>query len=348
MRCDQDGFVLVATLGILVIMFVTAGFFHAWVEVALVEAHERQRQVKQAIDEQGTLAIIKYTLATQYLDTAGLRLPQLYSQSHFIAPKSFDDPFNDEDIHAGSYLPLDDRPIKGLGNVIFSCQDASGLIGLNSDHTVLIESLLEKSGVPIAEQQVMLDRLLDYRDKDQLHRLNGAEVDEYLKAQLAPPADSDLLSSWELQSVLGWKQQHVLWQQGYLPRVTNCFWHGIPNINTAPLSVLMATLDISEQEANKIITWRFEHPITSLSELHRIVGKPTQLDELALSFFPSPYFRLSLWGNNVVRMKEIYLKLSSSDARESSPWVIEYSIEVPILRDSVSTKTLLEVPFFNQ
>lgn len=71
----------------------------------------------------------------------------------------------------------------GSGSYSFRVVDESGKININtlSDASaVLLKNLLINAGVPTANADVIADSILDWKDSDDLHRLNGAESDYYL------------------------------------------------------------------------------------------------------------------------------------------------------------------------
>lgn len=71
----------------------------------------------------------------------------------------------------------------GAGSYSFRVVDESGKINLNalSDASgILLKNLLINAGVPTGNADVIVDSILDWKDPDDLHRLNGAENDYYL------------------------------------------------------------------------------------------------------------------------------------------------------------------------
>lgn len=71
------------------------------------------------------------------------------------------------------------------GKIEYYAQDESGKINLNSTSVGLLGMFLEYQGLKPEEIAVVQDSLQDWRDNDNLVRLNGAELDYYQK--LDPP-----------------------------------------------------------------------------------------------------------------------------------------------------------------
>ncbi|MCB1620764.1 MAG: general secretion pathway protein GspK [Thiothrix sp.] len=80
----------------------------------------------------------------------------------------------------------------------------NGLIDINRTSRELLQKVLEQAGVVDQEAQTLLDRIEDFRDGDDLKRLNGAEDRDYQSEGLAFGAkDAPFERIEELQQVLG-------------------------------------------------------------------------------------------------------------------------------------------------
>jgi general secretion pathway protein K len=103
--------------------------------------------------------------------------------------------------------PLDGTPFQvpfGGLNVRTSVQDEAGKIDLNMASEAVLRSLLSFVGLDAEDAEVMTDRILDWREKTQTHRLNGAKAQEYQAAGLLyAPRDGPFRSVNEIQMVLG-------------------------------------------------------------------------------------------------------------------------------------------------
>ncbi len=90
------------------------------------------------------------------------------------------------------------------GEVSVSVRDESGKVDLNRAPDALLRGLLVVLGVEPEEAAPLVDAIVDYRDPDQLRRLNGAEDSDYAQAGLPYGAkDRRYEAVEELQRVLG-------------------------------------------------------------------------------------------------------------------------------------------------
>ncbi len=96
----------------------------------------------------------------------------------------------------------------GAARISIMIQDVSGKIDLNSASDILLKGLLKSGGLDDAQSGVLLDAILDWRDEDDLRRINGAEAAEYQAAGLKyKPANAPFVTIDELQRVLGMTPQ---------------------------------------------------------------------------------------------------------------------------------------------
>ncbi len=82
-------------------------------------------------------------------------------------------------------------------------QDEAGKIDLNYGDERLLRRLIAATGVSDSEAGAIVDRIVDFRDSDELRRPSGAEVADYRAAGLDyGPANREFLSIDELEQVL--------------------------------------------------------------------------------------------------------------------------------------------------
>jgi general secretion pathway protein K len=88
--------------------------------------------------------------------------------------------------------------------VHLSVHDERGKIDLNQAPEALLAGLIESVGVDRERAQALADAIADFRDADNLRRLNGAEEADYRAAGVAwGPKNAPFQSIEELQQVLG-------------------------------------------------------------------------------------------------------------------------------------------------
>lgn len=84
------------------------------------------------------------------------------------------------------------------GETAIAIRDARGLVDINTARGAVLDTLLTGAGVEDQKQrQQLIDAILDWRDKDHLKHLHGAEDDDYRHAGLSWAARDDLFTSVE-------------------------------------------------------------------------------------------------------------------------------------------------------
>ena len=149
------------------------------------------------------------------------------------------------------------------GHITIRVTDETGKININTLTDVsgiLLSNLLVNLGVKKEEADAIVDSILDWKDKDDLVRLNGAETSYY--ASLPEPykaKNSDFESLEELLMIRGMTRD-ILYgvgdKKGLIHFIT--IWSGADKVslNAAPREVLMAIPGMTEDTASKIIELR--------------------------------------------------------------------------------------------
>lgn len=347
------GFVLAATLWLLAIMTVAAGFFAQWTQRTLELARNLQDNVQGEIDMQSTQSTLIYLFATQYYTFAGLTVPSLVTADapNNTAPNL--PLLNDPEMGGMSSLPiggelgLDDRVYQGLGNARFAIQDEAGLISLNFINEPVFSRLLGFLGVKAEERAPLIAKLDDYTDIDDLVHLNGAESYHYKALNLPPPPNRFLHSPLQVRRVLDWDNYPALWQGNIWGELTTVAPVPLPNFNTAPAMVLQATYNFDADGAQRFILARQTNPVFSLTTVSQLAGMAITIDEEAVNFFSSPYVRISLWHSGLKQMRQVHIKFTPF-ADEKMPWELQYISNLPLL-DAYQKVTLnnAKTPLFN-
>lgn len=186
-------------------------------------------------------------------------------------------------IEGREVLPVDGRvyqsPI-GDGFYTFCIMDESGKININalSDNTrVIMYNLLVNRGIPGQEADALVDSILDWKDADDLHRLNGAENDYYLSLPdpyQAKNASFDTLE--ELLLVKGMTPQILFGddgKSGIAPMLTVHSATNKINVKTAPREVLIAIPGMTADLADSIIALRESKPEEFVQQLQALFDK---------------------------------------------------------------------------
>jgi|GEM_PF-1098812 len=124
-------------------------------------------------------------------------------------------------------------------NTVVTIQDLSGVLSLNVlDHTIA-RNLFAQLGLSGHEVRTFLDSLADWKDKDDLKRLNGAESDYYRYIMKPGPRNAYLQTLGEVENIQQGKLlTSVQWQRYFTEEVTSNF-----NPLNAPELILKAFIN---------------------------------------------------------------------------------------------------------
>lgn len=143
-------------------------------------------------------------------------------------------------------------------------RDEVGRIDLNAAPEELLQALFRSLGLPAREAGRIADSVADWRDRDGLRRLNGAEAGDYVAAGLPRrPADGPFGEVEELALVLG-----VTPELAARARPALTVLSGRPAVDprTAPPEVLRALAALSGREPDPV-------PVLTLSGLGPADGR---------------------------------------------------------------------------
>ncbi len=144
-----------------------------------------------------------------------------------------------------------------LSKIRVQIADESGKIDINHAEKEQLQKLLARVGVDIEGQDKLSDAILDWRDDNDLHRLNGAEKMQYEEAGLSyTPRNKNFANIEELQMVLGMKSN--IYRQ--LESLISVFG-GSAKINptVASKQLLMTIPDVTEQMVDEYLQQRVEN-----------------------------------------------------------------------------------------
>ena len=319
-RSLQRGFVLAATLWILAILTVTAGYFAGRVQRARELAQRAQAHSQAMLDLSNARAEILFRIATTPFSVYGL------------GPTASD------------AIALDDRPYLAPGDTSIRLQDNRGLLNLNVVDDDRLDRFLNVLGVPASRRAALIDALRDYVDDDDLKHLNGAETADYVAAGLPPPRNAKLVTPREARRIYGWADVPQLWKDDLLPRLTGTGSSFSLNPNTASWQVLATMRNMTPQAAQAIIAARKLTPIVDAGQIEALTGIRLSTDPFmpdAITF-PSESVRVTQqsramgwgWQYNVML----------TPVSDTAPWRIDYSYRVELSSLDAAKETLQPLP----
>ncbi len=182
----------------------------------------------------------------------------------------------------------------GGGTYRVDIQDESGKINVNTVSEKQLRLLMEAAGIEKQDADIITDSILDWRDADSAHHLNGAEDDYYLS--LDPPYEAKngrfdtieellLVRGVTADYFYGHPEQDRDGSIVYKYGLSRCLTVYSPrnqiNINYAPLAVLLSIPGMPPDAARMIYDKRLVKPFKSRQDLSREI--PITIGAEALS-----------------------------------------------------------------
>lgn len=185
----------------------------------------------------------------------------------------------------------------GDGQFEVKIGNESGKIDINKADDYLLRMMLKGFDLEDSDKDMIVDSILDWRDKNNLHRLNGAE-DDYYRSLPEPYEckDDDFDCVEELMLVRGMTAEIFY---GGLRDMVTVYPVGFNkiNINTASSLVLRSFPQITDDMIRDIIEYRTKDDFRSLNELIPIVGSDVYKAIVThITLKTSPYFTIKSVG----------------------------------------------------
>ncbi|MGB5292815.1 MAG: hypothetical protein WBN41_15340 [Lysobacterales bacterium] len=135
-----------------------------------------------------------------------------------------------------------------------SATDERGKLDINATDELTMTNMFVGHGMEPDQAELLAAAVMDWRDEDELERVNGAEEDAYLAAGLEMgPANRPFMMPEELLQVIG--MEYELFRK-LEPGITVFSRAGEPDPAFAPVEALMALPDITYEEALNFVQER--------------------------------------------------------------------------------------------
>lgn len=333
----QDGFVLVIVLALLVVLTLLAGAVATSGSRAVAEAQDEIDRFQGELDMRSTGDTVLFMMATHRRNLGGLAaLP-----SPPVTVAMLDGA--DDGSHAlplGNEIRLDGSLYQGLGDAQFALQDDRGLLNPNWMSSSIIHAFYASRGAPSARWNELDAKRLDYQDPDELHRLGGAERDDYIEAGRVPPTNRAVATPLEFRRILGWDELLQDMDDAQLLRTLTTTRGATINLNTAPVEVLELIPGMNREHAQRLAAMRRQAPITSFWSLRESFPIAPFMEE-SLTLFPNISGNLILRDRRFGAKRLVHWRLTPL-AVGGPPWQIDYEVILP--RDDQSDDGMAEAP----
>ncbi|MBW1735832.1 MAG: general secretion pathway protein GspK [Deltaproteobacteria bacterium] len=232
----------------------------------------------------------------------------------------------------------------GSGEFRVSIGNESGKIDLNRANRETLIMLLKGFDLDPSEEDVIADSILDWRDPNNLHRVNGAEDDYY--QSLPEPyecKDADFDTVEELLMVRGVTPD--IFYGGLRDMVTahrvekssrrtrrSKSNTGKINLNAASEKMLLTLPLITEELVQEIVEYRKESDFESLTDVASVVGPQVfQAISPFITLEMSPYYTVvsegRVEGSRIRRGMEVFVEIGSG--LEKGYRVLEWRDRLP-------------------
>ena len=168
----------------------------------------------------------------------------------------------------------------GRGSYRVMLTDESGKIDLNQAPEVILRNLLAQMNFLAEDREraidTLVDSILDWKDADDLHRLNGAENDYYQSLPNPYKARNGNFETVEELLLVKGMTPEILYGRdrkfGLIDLVTVQGRTGKININAAAPAVLLALPGMTREMVEGIVAYRTEREIKNIQEITGLLG----------------------------------------------------------------------------
>lgn len=187
-------------------------------------------------------------------------------------------------------IPLGLKTVQLKENLYLSVRDSNGLMSVVSMNIDAFRRLLKISGAEDRTIDTIIDSYLDWIDRDDLSRINGAES-AYYRAEGRPykPGNMPVQYIEELSFIKGLPPEVLKKMEPHLTMLPSTGF----NPNTADDEVLTAYLDLSSEALAALKAYMADRPVTSDPELFSITGRMSGGGE-GVHFLPSRFFDIAI------------------------------------------------------
>jgi general secretion pathway protein K len=225
----------------------------------------------------------------------------------------------------------------GTGEFSVHIDNSAGLIDLNAAGEVLLGLMVNTLDISDREKAVIVDSILDWRDSDDFHRLNGAEnqyyqslPNSYACKNAAFGAVEELLLVRGMRPELFYKNLKPIvtiipetkakpTAKGQSSQGSARTTRGQININAAPRRLLEALPQITAEQVQSLIDYRTSGDFISMAEIRDLIGAQT------FSVI-SPYISLALSPYYTIRAEG---RVSGSSVRQIIQAMVKIDGELP-------------------
>ena len=221
---SQQGIALVLVLWVLLLLTIITGSFALMARMDRLEAHALLSGTQARLSAESAINLAVLALRDPDDETRMLADGRLY-----------------------------ETEIDGV-HLEVSATDERGKVDINTTDELTLANLFTGHGMELEDAELLAAAVMDWRDEDELERVNGAEEDAYLAAGLEMgPANRLFMMTEELLQVIGMEYELYRLLE---PGITVFSRVAEPDPAFAPVEALMALPDITYDEAVNFVQER--------------------------------------------------------------------------------------------
>ena len=221
---SQSGIALVLVLWVLLLLTIITGSFALMARMDRLEAHALLSGTQARLSAESAINLAVLALRDPQDETRMLADGRVYQQE-----------------------------IDGVLLEV-SAIDERGKLDINTMDELTMANMLSGHGLELDAADLLAAAVMDWRDEDELERVNGAEEESYFSAGLeVGPANRSFMMTEELLQVIG--MEYELYRK-LEPGITVFSRAGEPDPAFAPVEALMALPDITYEEALNFVQER--------------------------------------------------------------------------------------------
>lgn len=318
---QQGGFVLAIVLVLLVVLALLAAMVASSSQRAVQETQENIDRFDGERDMVSTRETLLFMLSTQRRNLGGL----MVEATPVMTSSDLDDDTDGfAELASGQEIRMDATTYAGVGQAYFAIQDDRGLLSVNWAPDVMRQAFYAAHGAASDQWDALDAKRLDYQDPDSLHRLNGAEEEQYRKAGRPPPPNRPLATPLEIRRILQWDTLLEKVDDEALLGTLSLARSSTLNLNTAPAAVLALLPGMNQEQAERLVAFRAQTPFRMVWQAQQ--GFPiSSVMEGNLTLFSNPSGNLILWDRRFGVRRLVHWTLTPLEIG-GPPWRIDYEV----------------------
>jgi len=167
----------------------------------------------------------------------------------------------------------------GEGYYTVRITDEAGKVDINTAPALVLKNLFMNTGISGEDADIIVDSLMDWKDPDDLHRLNGAESDYYQSLPTPYNAKNAKFDTVEELLLVKGVTPDILYgskeKKGVVEFLTVHAKNNRINVKAAPREVLLAVPGMTPEAADQLIELR-ERKEIDMNDIIGILGTNSQ------------------------------------------------------------------------